>query len=135
VLCKRRGNPLLRRGAFSDYRPAALRRGYVGVPVRLRCRIFSAVVEGTWEGKISSVHCDLFEGGKQGRRVTDWWDRGVPSKTSLSRRTFAQEFVEAKGRKIEDPLDPAVRYSTSCQAEAEGGAAFDDAWVEGRPPG
>jgi hypothetical protein len=94
-----------------------------------------AVVEGTWEGKISSVHCDLFEGGKQGRRVTDWWDRGVPSKTSLSGRTFAQEFVEAKGRKIENPLDPAVRYSTICQAEAEGGAAFDDAWVEGSPPG
>ena len=30
-----------------------------------------AVVEGTWRGDLSSVHCDLFEGGYSGHAI-DW---------------------------------------------------------------
>src|SRR5215217_6247765 len=37
------------------------------------------VVEGTWKGDVSSVHCDLLEGKGNGH-ATDWWDRAVPAK-------------------------------------------------------
>ncbi|HEY6675068.1 MAG TPA: hypothetical protein VIZ59_09100, partial [Rubrobacteraceae bacterium] len=44
-----------------------------------------AVVEGTWSGDLalSSVHCDLLEGGESGRS-TDWWDRSVGTDMSFS---------------------------------------------------
>lgn len=69
-------------------------------------------VEGRWGGEISSVHCDLFEGGEE-QRVTDWWDRSVPPAMSWSKRTFAQLFVAA-GRQAEEPIDPSTRYSVTC---------------------
>jgi hypothetical protein len=94
-----------------------------------------AVVEGTWKGDISSVHCDLMQGGDQGR-ATDWWDRGVPTHMSWSDRTFEQDFVKAEGRKIEDPIDPTSRYTMVCSGQFSGGwSVSDSATVEGTPPG
>ena len=55
-----------------------------------------AVVEGTWQGDLSSVHCDLLEGSNAGQAI-DWWDRSVAAKMSFSGRTFSQEFVRVKG--------------------------------------
>jgi len=93
------------------------------------------VVEGTWKGDISSVHCDLLEGGSNGQ-ATDWWDRGVPAKMSWSARTFEQDFVRAQGRKIENPIDPAASYGVWCSAQFSGGWSVNDtAAVEGAPPG
>jgi hypothetical protein len=68
-----------------------------------------AVVEGTWKGDVSSVHCDLLEGGESGR-PTDRWDRAVGAEISFSERTFRQEFVEDEGRVAENPVDPANSY-------------------------
>jgi len=94
-----------------------------------------AVVEGTWRGDISSVHCDLLEGGGNSH-ATDWWDRAVPAKMSWSARTFSQDFVEAEGRKIEDPIDPTSRYTAVCSAQFSGGWSVNDsAAVEGTPLG
>jgi len=92
-----------------------------------------AVVEGTWRGGLSSVHCDLLKGGKAGR-ATDWWDRSVAAKTSFSKRTFSQEFVRAKG-KIKDRIDPQADYWVGCWAQfSEGWSTADEAPMEGRPP-
>ena len=92
-----------------------------------------AVVEGRWRGDLSSVHCDLFEGGYSGRTI-DWWDRSVAAKMSFSERTFSQEFVRAKGG-VEDQIDPKGEYWVKCWAFfSEGSAAGDDAPVEGSPP-
>jgi hypothetical protein len=63
------------------------------------------VVEGTRRGDISSVHCDLLRGDASGS-TTDWWDRTVGTRMDWSARAFTQEFVEAGGRKIRDPIDP-----------------------------
>ena len=94
-----------------------------------------AVVEGTWKGDISSVHCDLLEGGASGR-ATDWWDRGVPAVMSWSERAFTQSFIEAKGRKIEDPIDPTSNYAVVCLGQfSEGWQISDSTRVEGTPPG
>jgi len=90
-------------------------------------------VEGRWGGEISSVHCDLFEGGEE-QRVTDWWDRSVPATMSWPERTFAQVFVEAEGRKVEVPIDPSARYSVTCSGTfAEGWSTSDSAAVGGKP--
>jgi hypothetical protein len=91
-------------------------------------------VEGRWGGEISSVHCDLFEGGEK-QRVTDWWDRSVPPTVSWSERTFMQVFVEAEG-KAEEPIDPATRYSVICLgAFADGWSTNDSVLVGGEPSG
>lgn len=93
-----------------------------------------AVVEGSWKGDISSVHCDLLEGGASGH-ATDWWDRGVPAKMSWSGRTFTQNFVRARGRKIEDPIEQTSSYAVVCWAQFTGGWQMNDsARVEGTPP-
>jgi hypothetical protein len=93
-----------------------------------------AVVEGTWRGDLSSVHCDLMEGGKAERAI-DWWDRSVAAEQSFSDKTFSQEFVRAKGR-VKDRIDPESEYKAVCWAQFSGGAATGyEAPVEGVPPG
>jgi hypothetical protein len=93
-----------------------------------------AVVEGTWRGDLSSVHCDLMEGDKAERAI-DWWDRSVAAEQSFSDRTFSQEFVRAKGR-VKDRIDPESAYKAVCWAQFSGGAATgNEAPVEGVPPG
>jgi hypothetical protein len=92
-------------------------------------------VEGSWGGEVSSVHCDLFEGGDE-QRVTDWWDRSVPLTMSWSERTFRQVFVEAEGRKAEDPIDRSARYSVTCLATfSNGWSTSSSALVGGEPSG
>jgi len=91
------------------------------------------VVEGEWSGEVSSVYCDLFEGGETDARVTDWWQRGAPAKMSWSKRTFTQVFEEAKGREIEDPVDPKKRYWVLCSGNFTGGwgeAAPDEVYLQ-----
>jgi hypothetical protein len=93
----------------------------------------AAVIEGTWHGDFSSVHCDLLEGGKAGRAI-DWLDRSVAAKQSFSDRTFSQEFVRAKVR-VKDRIDPDGDYWATCWAQFSGGSATgDEAPVAGRPP-
>jgi hypothetical protein len=92
-----------------------------------------AVVEGMWQGDLSSVHCDLLEGGRAGRAI-DWWDRSVAAKMSFPDRTFSQEYVRAKGD-VEDRIDPKGEYWVTCWATfSEGSAAGEEAPVEGTPP-
>ena len=93
-----------------------------------------AVVEGRWRGELSSVHCDLLEGGKAGRAI-DWWDRSVAARMSFPKKTFSQEFVRAKGR-VNDRIDPKGDYWAVCWAQfSEGSSTGDDAPVRGTPPG
>ena len=93
-----------------------------------------AVVEGTWQGDLSSIHCDLLEGGRAGRAI-DWWDRSVAAKQSFSDKTFSQEFVRAKGR-VKDRIDPEGDYKAACWAQFSGGGLTGSvAPMEGRPPG
>ncbi|HEX5851139.1 MAG TPA: hypothetical protein VFY59_18210 [Rubrobacter sp.] len=123
--------------------PASLRPGgsasvssepdYALKIVRARWEGEVAVVEGTWRGDVSSVHCDLFEGDYTGQAI-DWWDRSVPAEMSFSDRTFSQDFVRARGD-LEDPIDPEGEYWMKCWAFfSEGSAAGDDTAVEGTPP-
>ena len=92
-----------------------------------------AVVEGTWKGDLSSVHCDLLEGGRAGSAI-DWWDRSVAAKMSFPKRTFSQEFVRANGG-VEDRIDPKGEYWAVCWAQfSEGSATGDDVPVKGKPP-
>ena len=92
-----------------------------------------ALVQGAWRGDLSSVHCDLLEGGRAGRAI-DWWDRSVAAKMSFPDGTFSQEFVRA-GRDVEDRIDPKGEYWVTCWAQfSEGSAAADDAPVGGTPP-
>jgi len=93
-----------------------------------------AVVEGTWQGELSSVHCDLLEGSKAERAI-DWWERSVAAEHSFSDRTFSQEFVRAKGR-VKDRIDPEGAYKAVCSAQFSGGwsTAYDTP-IAGRPPG
>ncbi len=93
-----------------------------------------AVVEGRWQGDLSSVHCDLLEGGKAGRTI-DWWDRSVAAKESFPDRTFSQEFVRAGGR-VKDRIDPKADYWVSCWAQFSGGFSTGaEASVKGTPSG
>ena len=93
-----------------------------------------AVIEGRWRGELSSVHCDLLEGGKA-EHATDWWDRSVAAEQSFSDRTFSQEFVRAKGR-VKDRINPEGNYKAVCSAQfSEGWSTVDDALMEGRPFG
>jgi len=92
------------------------------------------VVEGTWRGDLSSVHCDLMEGDKAERAI-DWWDRSVAAEQSFSDRTFSQEFVRAKGR-VKDRIEPEGEYKAVCSAQfSEGWSTGDYAPIAGRPPG
>jgi hypothetical protein len=91
-------------------------------------------VEGNWGGEISSAHCDLFEGGGENQRVTDWWDRSVVPSMVWSERTFTQIFVEAE--EAEDSIDPAAEYTVICLgAFADGWSTNDGAAVGGEPSG
>src|SRR5215208_941008 len=94
-----------------------------------------AVVEGTWRGELSSVHCDLMEGGKAERAI-DWWERSVAAEQSFSDRTFSQEFVRAKGR-VKDRIDPESAYKAVCSAQFSGGCATGNAAapIAGHPSG
>jgi len=93
-----------------------------------------AVIEGTWQGDLSSVHCDLMEGGKAERAI-DWWDRSVAAEESFSDKTFSQEFVRAKGR-VKDRIDPEGEYKAVCSAQfSEGWSVSHEALMEGKPPG
>ena len=101
---------------------------------RVRWEGDKAVVEGSWRGDLSSVHCDLLEGSKAERAI-DWWDRSVAAEQSFSDRTFSQEFVRAKGR-VKDRIDPESDYKAVCSAQfSEGWSTVDDALMEGRPFG
>jgi len=95
-----------------------------------------AVVEGTWKGDVSSVHCDLLEGGTSGK-PTRWWDRTVGARMDWSGRTFTQEFVTAEGgSEGKEPLDPGASYGVACSAQfSDGWQVNDGASVEGTPPG
>jgi hypothetical protein len=94
----------------------------------------TVVVDGRWGGDVSSVHCDLFEGGGEKKRVIDWWDRSVPPTMSWSGHTFSQKFVEAEG--AEDSIDPSAGYSVICLgAFADGWSTNDSATVGGKASG
>jgi len=85
-------------------------------------------------GELSSVHCDLMEGGKAERTI-DWWDRSVAAEQLFSDKTFSQEFVRAKGR-VKDRIDPESVYKAVCSAQFSGGwSTAYDAPMEGKPPG
>src|SRR5215207_7753107 len=68
-----------------------------------------AVVKGTWKGDVSSVHCDLLEGGTSGK-PTRWWDRSVGTEIDWSGAAFTQEFVAAGGSEGGEPLDRVASY-------------------------
>ena len=92
-----------------------------------------AVVRGTWKGDVSSVHCDLLEGGASGRS-TRWWDRSVRTRMDWSDRTFTQEFFAAEGGG--GSLEPEASYGVVCSAQFSGGWSVSDSTpVEGTPPG
>ncbi|MDF2701353.1 MAG: hypothetical protein K0S10_297 [Rubrobacteraceae bacterium] len=92
-----------------------------------------AVLKGTWKGDVSSVHCDLLEGGASGRS-TRWWDRSVGTQMDWSDRTFTQEFVAAEGDG--GSLEPEASYGVVCSAQFSGGWSVSDSTpVEGTPPG
>lgn len=92
-----------------------------------------AVVKGTWKGDVSSVHCDLLEGGASGR-PTRWWDRSVGTRMDWSDRTFTQEFVAAE--RGGGALEPEASYGVVCSAQFSGGWSVSDSTpVEGTPPG
>jgi hypothetical protein len=90
-----------------------------------------AVVEGAWKGgEVSSVHCDLFEGGG----TTRWWNRSVGTQMDWSGQTFTQEFVSAKGTEDWEPLDPLASYNVMCSAWFAGGIGTNaSARVQGKP--
>ncbi len=99
-----------------------------------RLRIAPARALGNMAGDLSSVHCDLLEGGKAGRTI-DWWDRSVAAKESFPDRTFSQEFVRAGGR-VKDRIDPKADYWVSCWAQFSGGfSTGDEVSVKGTSPG
>jgi len=108
----------------------------IGVEIeRARWAGEKAMVEGSWRGDLSSVHCDLLEGGSSGRAI-DWWDRSVAANTGFSGSTFSQEFVRAEGRSVEDRIDPDADYWAVCRAQFSGGwETGASALVNGTPPG
>ena len=94
-----------------------------------------AVVEGTWKGEASSVHCDLLEGGASGT-PTRWWDRSVGTQMNWEAQTFTQEFVAAEGGEGEESLDRVASYGVVCSGQfSDGWSVNDAAPVEGMPPG
>ncbi len=102
---------------------------------RARWKGEKAVVEGSWRGDLSSVHCDLLEGGDAGHAI-DWWDRSIAADASFSEGTFSQEFVCSEGRSVKDRIDSEQDYWAVCWAQfSDGGAAGTEAAVRGAPPG
>jgi hypothetical protein len=94
-----------------------------------------AVVEGTWKGEVSSVHCDIWEGSVSGA-PTRWWDRSVGVQMDWSERSFTQEFVSARGSDNWEPLDPLASYVVRCGGLFAGDwATGASAKVEGKPVG
>jgi hypothetical protein len=94
-----------------------------------------AVVEGSWKGDASSVHCDLLEGSSSGKTVR-WWDRSMGTEMNWSKQSFTQEFVAAGESEGGEPLDPKASYSVACSGQFSGGwQTSDGAHVEGTPPG
>jgi len=94
-----------------------------------------AVVEGTWKGEVSSVHCDLLEGGTSGK-PTRWWNRSVGTQMDWSGRTFTQEFIAAEGGERGEALDREASYGVVCSGQFSGGWSVSDvAPVGGTPPG
>lgn len=94
-----------------------------------------AVVEGSWTSdvELSSVHCDLLEGGTSGKSVR-WWDRSAGTDTDWPARTFTQEFVAAEGGG--GSLDEKSRYFVVCRGQfSDGWQTGNEAAVEGTPPG
>ena len=90
-----------------------------------------AVVEGTWKGgEVSSVHCDLLEGGTA---PTRWWDRSVGTQMDWLGQTFTQEFVSARGSEGWEPLDPLASYKVRCSALFGSVMTGASAEVEGKP--
>jgi hypothetical protein len=93
-----------------------------------------AVVKGSWKGNISSVYCDLVEGGSS-RKPTRWWDRSVGTQMDWSGRTFTQEFVAARGSEDWEPLDPLASYDVECWGSFAGEVMTSaSAHVEGKKP-
>ena len=92
-----------------------------------------AVVEGTWKGEVSSVHCDLWEGAAGGV-PTRWWDRSSGTQMDWFRQTFTQEFVAARGSESSEPLDPLAKYSVRCWGSFAGNVMTTaSAQVDGKP--
>jgi hypothetical protein len=93
-----------------------------------------AVVKGSWKGNISSVYCDLVEGGSS-RKPTRWWDRSVGTQMDWMGHTFTQEFVSARESEGGESLDPEARYSVTCTGAFAGNFQSEEkARVEGTPP-
>jgi len=93
------------------------------------------VTKGRWSGEISSVHCDLFEGGTEELQVSEWWDRSAAADMDWPERTFRQVFRKAKGRNGA-PIAPQGRYTVGCSGHFSGGSVrLRTARVEGAPPG
>jgi hypothetical protein len=92
-----------------------------------------AMVEGKWKGEVSSVRCDLLEGGTA---PTRWWDRSVGPQMDWFGRTFTQEFVAARESEGWEPLDPLASYDVECWGLFAGEVmTSDEAHVEGKPAG
>jgi len=92
-----------------------------------------AVVEGSWEGALSTVYCGLHR-SRDPDGVADWWDRSRGPTLVWSDRTFEQEFVEDEDREAREPLDPQADYSVRCSGTFAGGRSTDAAApVEGAP--
>jgi hypothetical protein len=83
-----------------------------------------AVVEGSWEGELSTVYCGLHR-SRDPDSVADWWDRSRGPTLVWSERTFEQEFVEDEGREAQEPLDPEADYSVRCSGTFAGGRSTD----------
>lgn len=90
------------------------------------------VVEGEWEGELSSVSCDLFEGeDSEDLGLVEWWDRTVPVEYDTPNRTFTQTFVAGDG----EAIDPEAEYRVICTAiYPDFLMTSDEAPVEGSPP-
>ena len=85
-----------------------------------------AVVEGSWEGALSTVYCGLHR-SRDPDSVADWWDRSRGPTLVWSDRTFEQDFVEDGGREAHEPLDPEADYSVRCSGTFAGGRTTDAA--------
>jgi hypothetical protein len=94
-----------------------------------------AVVEGTWKGEVSSVHCDLWE-GTAGGAPTRWWDRSAGTQMDWLGQSFTQDFVSARGNEASEPLDPLAKYSVRCWGSFAGNVMTSaSAPVKGKPTG
>jgi len=95
-----------------------------------------AVVKGSWKGgvEISSVYCNLLEGGLSGK-PTRWWDRSIGTQMDWLDQTFTQEFVAGRETEGWEPLDPEASYSVLCSGSFSGGLVNETAKVQGTASG